>query len=110
MINHDDNAGTTADQRLSQALRAARPSPALPPRFQQEVWRRIEASEAPRQVATTFWLDELLGWLLRPRILLAGAAALVVVSGAAGVLDGSVATRQAAKAHYLAAVAPNTLR
>jgi hypothetical protein len=109
-MNDKDDSGGIIDERLRQALRGARLSPALPPRFQEDVWRRIERTKAPRSALPGAWLDALLGSLLRPGVLLAGAAVLVVVSGVAGALDGSVAAREAAKAHYIASVAPNTLR
>lgn len=98
------------DQRLRKLLVAARPAVGLPPRFKQEVWRRIERTEASGQGTAGSWLEALLGRLLRPRILLAGAAALVIVSAAAGAVENSVATRAAARAQYIASVAPNTLR
>jgi len=98
------------DQPLRALLLSARPAPVLPPRFKQEVWRRIERAEVAREAPSVPWLEVLVGRLLRPRFLVAGLAALVVVSGTAGALERSIAARTAARAQYLAAVAPNSLR
>jgi hypothetical protein len=40
-------SGEASDDKLREVLRAVRPLPSLPPRFQENVWRRIEDSEAP---------------------------------------------------------------
>jgi hypothetical protein len=99
------------DARLRELLRASHRAPPLPPRFQEAVWRRIETSEAAgRNASALGWLDLLVERLLRPRIALAGLAALVLLSGVAGALNGVASARQTAQARYLAAVAPNTLR
>ncbi len=94
---------------LSRLLRDSRLAPpALPPRFQESVWRRIERSE----VADTpglGWADWLVERLLRPRLALAGLAALLLASSAAGVLSGVASARQSAQARYLSAVAPSAL-
>jgi hypothetical protein len=99
------------EARLRELLRQARPSPLLPPRFQESVWRRIERGEyAPGPVAPLAWLDALAGRLFRPRLALAGVAALLVLGGVLGVAQGTVEARHAARAAYLSAVAPNTIR
>ncbi len=93
---------------LSTLLRAGRPSPALPPRFQQNVWRRIEDAEAP--VKSPSWLDALVALILRPQFAFAAAAVLLVAGIGFGTLDGAQAARQDAQARYLASVAPSSLR
>jgi len=101
------------EARLRGLLRDARPTPPLPPRFQEAVWRRIEKAEAeaPREAASPVaWLDRLVERLLRPRWALAGITALLLVSGVAGLLSGTEAAKQAAQTRYLSAVAPNTIR
>ena len=99
------------DAKLSALLREARGTPALPPRFQENVWRRIEDSEAPVLFKPGLsWLDALAALMLRPRFALATAAALVVAGALLGVREGNVAANQAAQAQYLAAVAPAALR
>ena len=110
-MNNENDAGYGKDDaRLRQLLLAARPVVALPPRFRQEVWRRIERAEAPREAVTRFWLDALVGSLLGWRLLLAGTAGLMVVSGLAGALHGAAGARAAARAQYVASVAPQALR
>src|SRR6266567_2177028 len=104
--NLDDN-----DPGLSALLRESRPAPPLPPRFQQEVWQRIERVQAAEATASPQnWFDSVLRRLLMPRFALAGAIALMVLSGFAGVLHGSVAAKDAARERYLASVAPSTIR
>lgn len=96
------------DTKLREVLRAARPSPSLPPRFEEAVWRRIEDADTP--VKSDSWLDALAALVLRPRFALATATALVVAGVLLGVRAGSVAANQTAQQQYLAAVAPASLR
>ncbi len=96
------------DEKLGALLRASRATPALPPRFQQNVWRRIEDAEAPAQPAS--WLDAVAALILRPRFALAAATALVLVGVFAGVQEGRQAARHDAQMNYLSSVAPDTLR
>ena len=100
-----------ADAKLSTLLRASRVAPTLPPRFQEGVWRRIEEAAAPaKSNGGIAWLDALAALVLRPRLALATAIVLMVAGALLGVHDGSQMAHQDAKAHYLAAVAPNSLR
>lgn len=96
------------DAKLSALLRESRSAPSLPPRFQETVWRRIGDAEAP--AATPTWLDALIARVLRPRLALATAAALLVVGAFLGAQNGSHLARHDAEVRYLAAVAPNSLR
>jgi len=80
--------------------------PSLPPRFQENVWRRIEKADA-KSAAT--WLDVLAGWLLRPRLAVAVAAVLVVTGLGLGWNNGERLARNDAQARYLSAVAPIAL-
>ena len=107
----DENDTLTGSENgpLRGLLQAARPAPALPPRFRQEVWRRIERAEVAREAPSGSWLEALVGRLVRPRLLLASLAVLVVVSGTAGAVDRSRAARASARAQYLSAVAPHTV-
>jgi len=95
------------DQNLTALLRANRPAPELPPRFRQNVWRRIEDVAAP---ATETWLDALAALVLRPRFALALAAGLLLAGMLAGTLDGRHLARHDAQLNYLAAVAPHAVR
>jgi len=98
----------TDDSKLLTLLRQVRPLPPLPPRFQQNVWRRIEGAEAPVKPAS--WLDTLAGLILRPRFALAAAGVLLVAGVSAGTLEGRQLVRHDAQMNYLAAVAPHAVR
>jgi hypothetical protein len=99
------------DGRLRALLRESRPAPPLPPRFQESVWHRIEHAQAPSQnVSWAEWLDRAAAWLLRPRLALAGVAAMLLVGISIGVLQGGSLANELAKQQYLAAVSPLTTR
>ena len=100
-----------ADEKLGALLRASRVSPALPPRFQDNVWRRIEDAEAPvPSTSRLFWLDALAALVLRPRFALAAVTMLIVAGALLGLRDGSQIARRDAQARYVAVVAPDSLR
>jgi hypothetical protein len=96
------------DTRFSEVLRTARPSPSLPPRFQENVWRRIEEAEAPAKSGS--WLDAFASLVLRPRFAYATVATLVLAGVLLGTYQGAQTVKQTEQARYLAAVAPNSLR
>jgi ferric-dicitrate binding protein FerR (iron transport regulator) len=99
------------DTKLSALLRQGRVSPDLPPRFQENVWRRIENAEAPVSAKPGLsWLDALAALVLRPRFALATATALVVAGALLGARAGDLAANQTAQAQYLTAVAPPAMR
>ena len=98
----------SADAKLGALLRESRSFPALPPRFQQNVWRRIEDAEAPVMPAS--WLDALANLILRPRFAVAAVAALMLIGVFAGMQEGRQMARHEAQLNYLAAVAPHSLR
>lgn len=99
------------DAKLRARLHESRPTPPLPARFQEGVWRRIEEAEAPAKSAgTVAWLDALVAWVLRPKLAFATVAALMLAGILLGAHDGTQVARQDAQARYLAAVAPNPLR
>ena len=105
-----ENLNPSNDQ-LGALLRASRPSPSLPPRFQEGVWRRIEEAEAPTKSASDVtWLDVLAALVLRPRFAYATVAVLVLAGVLLGTYNGAQVARQDAQARYLAVVAPNSLR
>ena len=97
-----------SDTKFREVLRAARPSPSLPPRFQENVWRRIEEAEAP--VKSGSWLDALAALVLRPRFAYATVATLVLAGVLMGTYQGAQTVKQTEQARYLAVVAPNSLR
>jgi hypothetical protein len=96
------------DTKLSALLRKSRTSPALPPRFQDNVWRRIEGAEAPVKPAS--WLDTLATLILRPRFALAAVSALVLIGVLAGIQEGRQTARHDAQMNYLTSVAPHSVR
>ena len=98
----------TDEIKLSALLRVARPAPELPPRFQQNVWRRIEDAEAPAPSGS--WLDALAAFILRPRFALAAAAVLLLAGVLAGTVEGHQLAHHDAQMNYLASVAPHAAR
>ena len=98
------------DAKLTSLLRAVRVAPALPPRFQEAVWRRIAGTEVGQAATGPSWLDVLIAGLRRPRFAFAAVAALVIAGGLLGMQQGNQLVRQDAQARYLAAVAPDSLR
>jgi hypothetical protein len=96
------------DPKLTTLLRDVRPAPELPPRFQQNVWRRIEDAEAPEKSAS--WLDTLAALILRPRFAYVVAAILLLAGALAGTMEGRQLAHQDAQLNYLASVAPHAAR
>jgi hypothetical protein len=98
----------TEDIQLQTLLRRHRPAPTLPPRFQQNVWRRIEDAEAPAKNES--WLDVFAAAILRPRFACAVATGLLLAGVFLGALDGRQDARHEAQMNYLASVAPHAAR
>jgi hypothetical protein len=96
------------DTKLSALLRQGRVSPPLPPRFQENVWRRIEEAAVPAQTGS--WLDAFAALVLRPRFAYATVTALVLAGALLGTYQGAQTAKQDAQARYVAMVAPNPLR
>ncbi|MDD5140600.1 MAG: hypothetical protein PHY43_10120 [Verrucomicrobiales bacterium] len=100
-----------ADAKLGALLRESRTSPALPPRFQENVWRRIEDAEASVKSGETItWLEAIVSLMLRPRFAYATVAALMLGGIVLGTYNGAHSARHDAEARYVASVAPNSLR
>ena len=97
------------DARLKAALKESRLSPPLPPRFRENVWRRIEDREMPDSLGAFAWLDTLVALVLRPRFAYAAVAILMTLGIWLGAHEGSRSARQNAEARYVSAVAPATL-
>jgi len=96
------------DAKLGRLLRESRATPALAPRFQQEVWRRIEDAEAGAAGST--WLDRVAGWVLRPKFAFAAVIVLVLAGAALGAREGVESARRNAQARYVGSVVPDLLR
>jgi len=104
----NDTNHPSDDPQLGALLRASRPSPGLPPRFQQNVWRRIEAAAAPAQSGS--WLEALANLILRPRFAVALAAVILLAGVSAGTWQGRQTARHEAQVNYLASVVPHAGR
>jgi hypothetical protein len=89
-------------------LRDSRTFPALPPRFQANVWRRIADAEKP--VKSESWLDALAALIVRPRFAFVTAAVLLFAGILLGAHDGSRVVHHDAQARYFATVAPDSPR
>lgn len=98
------------DARLAELLRASRAAPPLPPCFHENVWRRIENTQANDIPAAANWLDTLASLILRPRLAFAIAAVLLLAGVGLGWNKGETMARHEAQSRYLASVAPNALR
>ena len=96
--------------KLSALMQEARVSPSLLPRFQENVWRRIEAAEAPQMSGSVTWLDAFAALILRPRFAYATVAVLILTGVLLGTEQGAQVAKQDAQARYVAVVAPNSLR
>jgi len=88
---------------LSSLLREARPVPGLPPRFQEQVWRRIEHQTDGTAAPT--WIDWLAALVLKPRFAVATVCTLMLAGGLLGSINGTAHARHDAQERYVAAVA-----
>jgi len=92
-----------ADGTLGSLLRESRPAPGLPPRFEENVWKRIEHKEQAAPARN--WIEMLAALVLKPRFAIASVCALVLIGALLGTWDGSAHVRQAAQDRYVASVA-----
>ena len=91
------------DAKLGALLREMRANPALPPRFQESVWRRIERAET---TPAPSWFDTLAARLFRPRLALAGFAAVMLLGALLGANAGSAQAGLTMQGRYVTAVDP----
>ena len=98
-----------SDTKFREVLRAARPSPSLPPRFQENVWRRIEEAEAPVKSGSLAGCASS-RWCCGPDFAYAMVATLMLAGVLLGTYQGAQNAKQNEQARYLATVAPNSLR
>ena len=76
-----------SDPALSAVLKEWKPAAALPPRFREQVWQRIERAEAKANLPAQAWgqLQEWIATLLpRPALALAYVTVLLVVGATVG--------------------------
>jgi hypothetical protein len=106
----DANSSNKDDGRLSALLRTWQPGATLPPRFREQVWRRITHEGAPTGPPqwTNFW-ESLEAAFRRPALAVAYVAVLLVVGLSAGLAEARVKSSQvdqALETRYLQTVDP----
>jgi hypothetical protein len=94
----------TPDSELRALLRAGHPTPGLPPRFQEGVWRRLNRSE--QAVRAPGWFESLVTGLLRPGYASIGLAAVLLAGVGLGLRDPEANNPRTEQARYLASVSP----
>ena len=100
-----------AEAKLGTLLRESRATPTLPPRFQQNVWRRIEDADAPTSAGQNItWLEALAALMLRPRFAYATVAVLMLGGISLGAYHGAQTARHDAEIRYVTSVAPHSAR
>jgi hypothetical protein len=90
------------DRELHTLLRESRPHPGLPPRFQENVWRRIDQAEVHGRSSN--WFEALAGLLLKPRFAVASVGFVLLIGTLLGSLDGQSRARLVAQERYVASV------
>ena len=94
------------DPQLRRLLHEWQPDSALPPRFQEAVWRRIErADTAPVHPPWNRW-ESIVGQWLQPKWAMAGLLAVVLLGGLSGFTAGADRAQSVAQGRYVAAVDP----
>lgn len=97
------------DDPLRSVLRAWRVEAPVPPRFRENVWRRLEASDAPGTTVWALFWQWLESALARPALAVAYVTVLVTAGLALGFLQGqSHSSRAEAQlaASYLQSIDP----
>lgn len=90
------------NRELHTLLRDSRPRPELPPRFRENVWRRIEQPGSRGQSSN--WVETLAGLLLKPRFAIATVAVVLLTGTLAGSMNGQAQALHAAQERYVATV------
>jgi hypothetical protein len=89
------NNNPEENEPLRRVLREWTVEAPLPPRFQEQVWRRIAQAETRQEATGGTGLWRLLGVLLpRPRFAFAYLALLLVAGGLAGSLSAQIKTHR----------------
>ena len=94
------------DPQLRDLLREWKPDAALPPRFQETVWRRIERAEVAATAPSPIWWERLTQSVLQPKWATVGLLAVVLLGGLSGFHAGADEAQRAAQNRYVAAVDP----
>jgi hypothetical protein len=98
------------DSRLSALLHEWKPGAELPPRFHEDVWRRIEqADAAPAGSPRLNWLQWIDALFARPAVAISYVVVLLVIGLSTGALQSRETTSRldhALQARYLQSVDP----
>lgn len=99
------------DPELSEVLQSWQPTPNLPPRFHQEVWRRIEQKRREAQASNPWQIlsRRLLLILARPRFALGYLLVLLALGSGAGWVQGHASTEafdRSLQGRYIASIDP----
>ncbi len=95
------------DANLRVLLQQAHPATALPPRFQEDVWRRLDRAQPPRAAtAPRPWLEWIFPGVRHPAYAAVGAGLLMLAGTVWGTEAGTDQLRRAEQVRYLAAVSP----
>ena len=100
------NSTPPEDPQLRGLLREWQPDAALPPRFQESVWRRIERPDSAPVGIKWSWWERLAGQLLRPKWATAGLLTVVLLGGLSGFTTGADQAQSVAQGRYIASVDP----
>jgi hypothetical protein len=98
----NDQNNNLDDIRIRALLNEARPQAELPPRFRENVWRRIDHGKAHAPSIT--WLEALASLLLQPRFAIPSIAMLLLMGTLIGSLNGQAEARLIAQERYVATV------
>ncbi|HTH47464.1 MAG TPA: hypothetical protein VMB21_08140 [Candidatus Limnocylindria bacterium] len=95
------------DPALRALLRGAHPAPALPPRFQEGVWQRLQRAERKAEAASSpGWLEQFVRRVLRPAYATVGLAAVMLAGTWFGIRAGDGQADRTERTRYVAAVSP----
>ena len=95
------------DAKLRVLLQQAHPAPTLPPRFQEDVWRRLDQAQRPRAAtAPRPWLEWIFPGIRHPAYAAVGAGLVILAGAVWGTEAGTDQRHRADQVRYLAAVSP----
>lgn len=106
------NHNAENEERLHEVLREWKVDATMPPRFQEQVWRRIALAEKPDEIKTSLW-QALKLWVestfSRPALALAYIAVLMMIGLTTGYIraeDKSAHAESQWRAEYVQSIDP----